>query len=49
MYEANEHLLEPKDVLSNNIFYYDKDSKRLETIKSEMIRGIDSPEVAFRS
>ena len=49
VYEANEHLLEPKDVLSNNIFYYDKDSKRLETIKSEMIRGIDSPEVAFRS
>ena len=49
VYEANEHLLEPKDVLSNNILYYDKYSKRLETIKSEMIRGIDSPEVAFRS
>ena len=48
VYEANEHLLEPKDVLSNNILYYDKDTKVLETIKSEMIRGIDSPEV-FRS
>ena len=49
VYEANENLLDPKDVLSNNIFYFDKDTKRLETIHSEMFRGINSQEQELRS
>lgn len=49
VYEANENLLDPKDVLSNNIFYFDKDTKRLETIHSEMFRGINSLEQELRS
>ncbi|MBQ1736592.1 MAG: hypothetical protein II038_17350 [Lachnospiraceae bacterium] len=49
VYEANENLLDPKDVLSNNIFYFDKDTKRLETIHSEMFRGINSQEQESRS
>ena len=49
VYETNHKILEPKEVLSDNIFYYDKETKRLETIQSEFARGIKSPEPELRS
>ena len=49
VYEANHELLQPHEILSDNIMYYDRDSKRLETIKSEAIRGLDTPEREARS
>ena len=30
----------PKDVLSDNVFRYDKDTRKLETIRSELAREV---------
>ena len=41
VYEANHSgIVDPKDVLSDNIFYYDQDTKKLETIRSEVAREV---------
>ncbi len=49
VYEANHSVVDPKEVLSDNIFFFDRDTKTLETIKSDVVRGIDSPDYALRS
>lgn len=40
VYEANHSVVNPNEVLSDNIFHYDKDFKRLETIQSEAVRDV---------
>ena len=40
VYEANKSVVDPHEVLSDNIFRYDMESKRLETIKSEIARDV---------
>lgn len=49
VYEANRTVVDPKEVLSDNIFHYDRETKELETIKSDRIRSTESPEYAMRS
>ncbi len=38
VYEANHSIVDPQDVLSDDILHYDKDSRKLETIPYEMTR-----------
>ena len=41
VYEGNHSgVVDPKDILSDNVFRFDIDSKRLETIKSELAREV---------
>lgn len=40
VYEANHSVVDPKEVLSDNIFHYDKDTRKLETIQSEVVREV---------
>jgi len=42
--EANHQLVDPKDVLSDNVLHYDRDTKSLETIPSEMVRDTKDQE-----
>ena len=44
VYEANHQLVDPKDVLSDNVLHYDRDTKSLETIPSEMVRDTKDQE-----
>jgi len=40
VYEANHSVVDPKEVLSDNIFHFDKETRRLETIQSEVAREV---------
>ena len=41
VHEANHSgIVDPKDVLSDNVFRYDKDTRKLETIRSELAREV---------
>ena len=44
VYEANHQLVDPKDVLSDNVLHYDRNTKSLETIPSEMVRDTKDQE-----
>ena len=41
VYEANHSgVVDPKDILSDNVFHFDKNTRKLETIKSEVAREV---------
>ena len=46
VYEANRSIVDPQDVLSDDVLHYDKDSRKLETISCEMNRETEGIERA---